>query len=246
MSLFPWARFPAGLSDKPVDEQLAWLFLLDRWHRGEGATEWQLRNHMNWGGGKTRRFFSAAVQWAKDNGGAGPGGTGENLGRIVGEPTKVQRQEKEANGRIVGGTGENLGRTRSENQPPPPTPEALKKEKEIKNSQIPPTPQNPPSPSEPAGEGLGGKENLDFLGRSDREALAKHGIKTVAGLKAAEARNPIRYSKGVGQARADRILAALAAHEGKPFISDSTDSIDDVLKAFLEKHHGPKQQQATA
>ena len=212
MSLFPWARFPAGLSDKPVDEQLAWLLLLDKWHQGKDAGPRLLRAHFNWGGSQADRVYKQVKEWAQNNGGVGPG-----------------------HNRVTTGSGA------PENQPPPPTPEALKKEREIKNSQIPPTPQNPPSPSEPAGEGLGGKENLDFLGRSDREALAKHGIKTIAGLKAAEARNPIRYSKGVGQARADRILAALAAHEGRPFVPDSTDSIDDALANFWkEQPNGPK------
>ena len=246
MSLFPWARFPAGLSDKPVDEQLAWLLLLDKWHQGKDAGPRLLRAHFNWGGSQADRVYKQVKEWAQNNGGVGPGHNRVTTGSQPGQPAKVESQEIKKNGSQPGHNRVTTGSGAPENQPPPPTPEALKKEKEIKNSQIPPTPQTQASPSEPAGEGLGGKENLDFLSRPDREALAKHGIKTVAGLKAAEARNPIRYSKGVGQARADRILAALAAHEGKPFISDSTDSIDDVLKAFLEKHHGPKQQQATA
>jgi hypothetical protein len=73
MSLFPWARFPAGLSDKPVDEQLAWLLLLDKWHQGKDAGPRLLRAHFNWGGSQADRVYKQVKEWAQNNGGVGPG-----------------------------------------------------------------------------------------------------------------------------------------------------------------------------
>ena len=118
----------------------------------------------------------------------------------------------------------------TQNQPSQPTPKPLKTEIENKNY----NPPLPPLAGSPSGlVGAGADQDLSFLDFSDRDALAKHGIKTISSLKASEARKPIRYCQGIGPHRAARILAALATLEGRPI---EPDNVDDILSNFLKEN----------
>ena len=213
----PWARFPAGLSDKPAEVQLAWMLLLDRWHQGKDAGPRLLRAHFKWGGSQADRVYKEVIQWAEEVGAIGPNhkpakAPGHNRVRAGSEPgqvAKVEAPQKEKTGSEPGQSRVRAGSGTPQNPPPTSPPAPLKTEIEIKNCLTPPTPSTA-SGSPPAQEGGQASESLIFLGSADREALARHGIKTVSGLKAAHKRQPLRYLKGVGEARANRIFGLLA------------------------------------
>ncbi len=216
----PWARFPAGLSDKPAEVQLAWMLLLDRWHQGKDAGPRLLRAHFKWGGSQADRVYKEVIQWAEEVGAIGPnhkpakapGQSRVTTGSEPGQAAKVEAQQKEKIGSQPGHNRVTTGSGTPQNPPPTSPPAPLKTEIEIKNCLTPPTPSpgSPGSGSPPAQEGGQASESLIFLGSADREALARHGIKTVSGLKAAHKRQPLRYLKGVGEARANRIFGLLA------------------------------------
>lgn len=228
--MMPWLRIPCDLAERDPAEQLAWVHLLTRWHRGQTVTHSELRQLTGWGAGKVVAFVQCAQAWASDNGAAAPEQNRSKTGAKTEQATQGKAPQYSNTGVKSEQNRSETGVSTPKNQPVTPTPKPLKKEIENKNYN-PPIPPLAASPSAPAGA-VGGQD-LSFLDLSDREALAKHGIKTVAGLKAAEARRPIRYCQGIGPYKAARILAALAALEGRPV---EPDNVDDVLSNFLKEN----------
>lgn len=228
--ILPWLRVPSDLIDREPAEQLAWVFVLTRWHQGQTATQAEVRQLTGWGAGKVVAFMALAQRWACENGAAAPEQNRSKNGAKTEQAIQGKAPQYDKTGAKTEQKRSETGVSAPKNQPPPPASKPLKKEIENKNY----NPPLPPLAASPSGlAGAVGGQDLSFLDLSDREALAKHGIKTVIGLKSAEARRPIRYCQGIGPHKAARILAALAALEGRPV---EPDNVDDVLSNFLKEN----------
>ena len=230
--MMPWLRIPCDLAERDPVEQLAWVQLLSRWHRGQTVTHSELRQLTGWGAGKVVAFVQCAQAWASDNGAAAPEQNRSKTGAKTEQATQGKAPQYSNTGVKSEQNRSETGVSTPKNQPVMPTPKPLKKEIENKNY----NPPIPPLAASPSGLVMAGDgQDLSFLNLSDREALSKHGIKTIDGLKAAESRKPIRYYQGIGPHKASRILTALAALEGKPPPVES-DNIDAIVNSFLKEN----------
>lgn len=230
--MMPWLRIPCDLAERDPAEQLAWVQLLSRWHRGQTVTQSELRQLTGWGAGKVVAFVQCVQAWALDNGAAAPEQNRSKTGAKTEQATQGKAPQYSNTGVKSEQNRSETGVSTSKNQPVTPTPKPLKKEIENKNY----NPPIPPLAASPSGLGMAGDgQELSFLNLSDREALSKHGIKTIDGLKAAESRKPIRYYQGIGPHKASRILTALATLEGKPPPVES-DNIDAIVNSFLKEN----------